>query len=237
LQSLLGATTVETKDIWLQVGGETSARPLKWQYPIGVLFDLFNYNSELPWRITLRLKDFPDELIRCSREQLQVSFIQTLKEADQLKHKGSVIYGMKAEQQSRLFDSLCNDRFDDFWSVNQQLMANKSSAPAAKGQQHAGESGSNSGRILHVPIRFYDSTRRGAASFRQTLVNPSETLLDALKKAFGPSDAEDDDELLGGGGFEAISHGIQIPLNTPAIWLARNLAYPDNFVHVVLRQP
>lgn len=38
------------------------------------------------------------------------------------------------------------------------------------------------------------------------------------------------------GAFWAISHGIHLPFNIPLIWLARNLSYPDNFVHIVLRK-
>lgn len=36
--------------------------------------------------------------------------------------------------------------------------------------------------------------------------------------------------------FFAISHGIRLPFNTPLIWLARNLSYPDNFIHIVLKK-
>lgn len=30
-----------------------------------------------------------------------------------------------------------------------------------------------------------------------------------------------------------ISHGIEVPLDTPLSWLAQNVSYPDNFVHLV----
>ncbi|KAJ3016875.1 UNVERIFIED_CONTAM: autophagy protein 5 [Siphonaria sp. JEL0065] len=34
--------------------------------------------------------------------------------------------------------------------------------------------------------------------------------------------------------FKIITHGIQVPLDTPLIWLSRHLSYPDNFLHLVL---
>lgn len=55
-------------------------------------------------------------------------------------------------------------------------------------------------------------------------------LLDALIKVF----PENKNEILAENkSFVAISHGIALPFNTPVLWLANNLCYPDNFVHIV----
>jgi autophagy-related protein 5 len=35
--------------------------------------------------------------------------------------------------------------------------------------------------------------------------------------------------------FTAISHGIELPLDTSIGWIATNLSYPDNFIHIVLK--
>lgn len=35
--------------------------------------------------------------------------------------------------------------------------------------------------------------------------------------------------------LEVISHGVTLPKQTPLIWLAKNLVYPDNFVHLVVK--
>lgn len=57
-------------------------------------------------------------------------------------------------------------------------------------------------------------------------------LIDALIIAF----PENKNEILTeNNNFVAISHGIEIPLITPVLWLANNLCYPDNFVHIVWR--
>ena len=50
-------------EIWFEYAGE----PLRWHYPIGVLFDLHGVQDKLPWKITVHFKEFPEEiLIRCS---------------------------------------------------------------------------------------------------------------------------------------------------------------------------
>lgn len=60
----------------------------------------------------LNFKSFPDELIRLTnKEALRSCFIQTLKEADQLKHKANVVKSMTAEEHLKLFDSIIDGRF------------------------------------------------------------------------------------------------------------------------------
>ncbi|KAI1723269.1 autophagy protein apg5 domain-containing protein [Ditylenchus destructor] len=231
------------EDVWLQSSGEA----LKWHYPIGVLYDTFanlSDHTSLPWQVTIRLKNFPNELIRCrSREIMRNCFMQSVKEADQLKHKGNIIQSMTAEEHLTLFDAVANERFDDFWAVNKKLMGN--------GQQN----------LLHIPIRFYESP----FPFRQALVTPrkrklqsdsapSEPSTEQKTEGSTPQVEEEEDTLLKDAlikalctttddsaehlcnEYTAISHGIVLPLDTPVLWMAKNLAYPDNFVHVVLKR-
>ncbi len=71
--------------------------------------------------------------------------------------------------------------------------------------------------------------------YRQVLIKPENeltgertTLADACRLFDATLDAESSAQL------RIISHGIEIPTETPVIWLAENLCYPDNFVHVCL---
>lgn len=202
---------------WLLSKGEM----LRWQYPIGVLYDMHNTGNDktLPWIVTIRLKDFPPELIRClSKDAMKFCFIQSLKEASQIKHKHNIVASMTSEEHAKLFDSICNDRFSEFWSINERLM--KSEFPTRENE------------LTNVPIRFY----MHSLPFRQILIpwqkkmeNDLEiTLVHALTKAF----PELIDICVK---YEAISHGIELPMDTSVGWLAKNLSYPDNFVHIAIR--
>ncbi|KAH7730420.1 Autophagy protein Apg5 containing protein [Aphelenchoides avenae] len=132
------ATTVDeiedVKDAWLQCNDS----PVKWHYPVGVLYDLFVPEQSTPWVITVKMKDFPDELVRGTKEGMRNCFIQSVKEADYLKHKGNVMSTMHSDEHARLFDSVVHERFDEFWSVNKKLMS------------HA------DGGFLNIPMRFYE---------------------------------------------------------------------------------
>lgn len=115
---------IDTNNIWL----ESNRKPLKWHCPIGVLYDIHVSDSALPWVVTLRLKGvsfrikfevkpsffqkFPDELVKCgSNHALKHYFLQTVKEADQLKHKGTVMAAMKSDEHEQLFQSIAIGEF------------------------------------------------------------------------------------------------------------------------------
>ncbi|XP_072152484.1 autophagy protein 5 isoform X2 [Bemisia tabaci] len=137
-------------ELWLEFNGV----PLKWHYPIGVLFDLFLPDISLPWVITARFDKFPDnEILHCpSREAVESHFMSSVKEADALKHRGQVISVMQKKDHNQLWLGLQNDKFDQFWAINKKLM-----------EMASGES-----EFKHIPIRFYC----GNNAFIQKLIRP-----------------------------------------------------------------
>lgn len=82
-------------------------------------------------------------------------------------------------------------------------------------------------RSVHIPIRFYLQDQ----PFRQVLItggseDEPNLLSTAVKKACPELEITD---------LIVVSHGIPVPLDSPVLWLSRNFAYPDNFVHLVIR--
>jgi autophagy-related protein 5 len=134
-------------DIWYSFGNI----PLKWHYPIGLLYDLYvGKKSEIPWKLIVHTRGYPDEhLLRSplpSIDHMRDLYMGLIKESDFLRH-GSVKRVMKLskQDQTQLWTSLCSGDFNAFWTVNQQLVW------------------SNSSEILidtaslprHVPLRLY----------------------------------------------------------------------------------
>ena len=74
-------------------------------YPIGVLYDVFCFNSPLPWTLTIHFEDYPErELIHCpSKDAVKSHFMSLIKEADALKHKGHVINSMQEKEHQQLW--------------------------------------------------------------------------------------------------------------------------------------
>ena len=119
-------SSINLHNLWL----EYESIPLKWHYPVGVLYDLYtasvgsSNNNFLPWQLTIHLSKFPEgELIRFSdKESIEAHYMSTVKEADALKHKGQIIGDMQKRDHKQLWNSLVQDKYDAFWTINQKLM-------------------------------------------------------------------------------------------------------------------
>ncbi|KJH52930.1 autophagy protein Apg5 [Dictyocaulus viviparus] len=197
---------LEVEKVWL----ESNGIPLKIYYPIGVLFDLHKSVDSPTLTITIKIGCGPEEASYVSRDTMESMFMQSIKEANYLKYRrNEIISTMKVDEHKQLWSSLVHDRFDDFWSVNKRLMESTDERP-----------------FCDVPIRLYMIGK----PFRQVLQPPfdengeSRTLYDALS-SFSPGLNMNEK-------YRFISHGVNLPMETPLTYLGKNLAYPDNFVHI-----
>ncbi|XP_066998654.1 autophagy protein 5 isoform X1 [Anabrus simplex] len=194
-------------EMWLDFNGMA----LKWHYPIGVLFDMYAADIQLPWNITVHFDKFPeDELLHCpSREAVESHFMSCVKEADVLKHRSQVMSNMQKKDHIQLWLGLQNDKFDQFWAVNRKLM------------EVCGEDS-----FKHIPFRCY----RGEEAFLQRLVKPvteegqKKTLQHLIQEVY-PDEHN----------IRVMTHGIEPPLETPLQWLSEHLSYPDNFLHLCIQ--
>ncbi|CAB3407943.1 unnamed protein product [Caenorhabditis bovis] len=185
---------------------ESNGTPMKLHLPIGVLHDLV-HASESVWQIAIRTSAMPIGYVPLNKEGLECVFMQSIKEADYLKKKGQTTSQMRKEDQFLLWNSLVTAHFNDFWSINKKFMDTTDKD------------------FEHIPIRVYVRDK----PFKQALLKSHDsegglrTIGDAVSQILGP----DDKRLL-------VTHGITLPIETPIIFAAKNLAYPDNFVHIAV---
>jgi len=201
-------------EMWFSYNG----LPLRWHHPIGLLHDLLpgaaEQDGHLPWSITVHFSHFPvDQILPCqAREQVESVFMSSLKEADQLKHSGKVVSMMQKKDHNQLWLGLLSDKFDQFWAINRKFM-----------EPMAGED-----MFKNIPIRFYMSGNDNTMSSNivQRLVPPGSLtqpkLLGDLAKEMGWEKAR------------LVVQGVEPDRQVPLEWLARHLAYPDNFLHVAV---
>lgn len=214
-------------NIWLDFDGQ----PVRLQYPIGMSWDLLGSSCDLPWNLILHFSDFPaKELVRCNtKASIETNFFSNIKEADALKHKGSVIKNLEKKYHNQLWLGLLNDKFDQFWLINNKLMERIQNK-----------------LFRYIPFRLYfpDYT------YVQKTIEPTEidtTMLDLIKLCFknrmhdlivnytkmSSTDGEKEDEIdVNMFKYRFISHGTEIPFDTPLQWLSEHLSYPDNFLHI-----
>lgn len=282
-------------EMWLDYDGQ----PLKWQHPIGLSWDLFGSNYDLPWRLMLHFSNFPaQELVRCNtKSSIETNFMSSIKEADTLKHKGAVIKNMVKKDHNQLWSSLVNDKFEQFWSINKKLMdrpdnelfrfipfklyfpdytfVQKVVRPCTiESPKFSGiEKPTNTADYPSMPVvQDYDADNKvykcghpAPDDAGETKVeHRSSTMLDLIQVTFSnrmnellltPTKKEDPPKV----GFEEppkgnkeatgtyskddlidvklfkyrfITHGIEIPFDTPLQWLSEHFSYPDNFLHI-----
>lgn len=259
-------------DLWLDYEGQ----PIKWHHPIGMSWDLFGASYDLPWKLILHFNDFPKELVKCNtKASIETNFMSTIKEADALKHKGSVIKNMVKKDHNQLWSSLVNNKFDQFWSINKRLMegtdyryipyrlylpdytyVQKVIRPCTTERQIFQISTTdNSPQNLQEQDKETVIKNLPACSHLKSEDDIPEnhrcsTMLDLIQVSFvnrmneliiaqptensGPKDETSESKLIDVRMFKYrfMSHGIEIPFETPLQWLSEHLSYPDNFLHI-----
>ncbi|XP_071492809.1 autophagy protein 5-like [Diadema antillarum] len=202
----------EGDEIWFESDGQ----PLKWHYPVGVLFDLFMHDKPLPWRVTVHFKNFPeDEILHCkSKEVIEAMYMSCVKEADVLKHKGHVMNNLQQKDHKQLWTGLQSDKFDQFWTTNRRLMERLNNDP-----------------FKYIPFRIYQPDKVCIQRLFKPVSEEGEPLTlrallaHSVPDFFGEGDNKD---------YKVLIHGIETPRDTPVQWLSEHLSYPDNFLHMCI---
>ncbi|KAG0249400.1 autophagy protein 5 [Mortierella polycephala] len=215
----------DDSEMWYEYEGV----PLKWHYPIGLLYDIHGMqtaaqrgttDSLLPWKVIVHFKDYPtNKLIKTSApENSQDFFMSMIKEADYLRNGSTKkVMNMSKSDQSHLWEGLWSKNYDLFWSMNQKLVLNDG--------------------ILarHLPIRIYLPDN---CPVIQDLVCPMDEddqpktlrhILNAVLPDLFPLDDRNGSPVA-----EVIIHGIKPNMDMSVLWAAQNMAYPDNFLHLVI---
>ncbi|KAI8070657.1 autophagy-related protein 5 [Gilbertella persicaria] len=192
-------------------------KPLKWHYPIGLLFDLHTDASKLPWALTMHFKDLPSDkiLLKPTPDTMQDMFMSMVKEADFLCHGSTKkVMNLSKRDTTQLWQSLASDQYDAFRTVNQQLVEYSS-------------------QMKGIPLRIYLPDQcpviQDLVSFHQTSSSEIPTISQVITKVIPTLDQDTLTELA------VITHGIQLPLDTPIHWAYENLIFADNFLHFVIR--
>lgn len=204
--------TSKVDEIWFEFEGV----PLHWHRPCGLLFDLHcKLEKDLPWTITVHFQNFPEkQLLRCPCEEaIQANFISSLKEADQLKHKGSVVNSMSKNQHSQLWYGIKTDNFNEFWTINRKFMD--------------GFEGTNFFKNIPLCVYYkghvYQKLIVAKLEDGEELTTLRHSLQTIDKIIFSDDSLEN---------MKVVLQGTNPPLSSSIQWLSENMSYADNFLHV-----
>ncbi|KAF2133935.1 autophagy protein-like protein 5 [Dothidotthia symphoricarpi CBS 119687] len=226
-------------DAWLSYEGV----PLKWHYPLGLLYDLYSgaepaypsstFNhmdpSPLPWRLTLHFSAYPtDQLVKLDDQDKHMHdlFIHSVKEADYLRTgTGKTVMFLSKEDSTQLWDGVKSHDFQLYNPINQKLLNPQGAA------------------LRHIPVRLYlphaaSDNEQSPGSLRvvQGLVKAEmgsrqpQTIGTALNQILPSLFPSRRSALLA----QAVLHGAVLPLSAGVEDLVRAAAYLDGWLHVAV---
>ncbi|KAL8729487.1 MAG: hypothetical protein Q9166_004735 [cf. Caloplaca sp. 2 TL-2023] len=224
--------------------------PLKWHYPLGLLYDLFSgappaqindsnrddhsspsqRPSTLPWRLALHFTDWPgDQLVHPDAEGkvLHDAFINSVKEADFLRNgtaKG--IMSLSKDDSTQLWNAVQDHKRSVFDPIFQKLLYAQGAA------------------LRHIPLKIYlpsspsaSEPSTGHLKVVQSLITPFSqgtkeprtlgAVLHALLPTLFPSRRT---PILA----KPVLHGAVVPMSSQLEGLLREAAYLDGWLHVGL---
>ncbi|KAF3482949.1 autophagy protein [Arthroderma uncinatum] len=234
--------------------------PLKWHYPVGLLYDLYAgaqpgastpstaakeqdadndgaYVSRetLPWKLTLHFQDWPDqELVSLDEEErvMHDFFMNSVKEADFVRNgTGKSIMALSREDSKKLWTSIQQHSFQTFYRVNSTLLPNLSTP------------------FRNIPLRIYlptpsepekPSLKVVQSPFPPTIpVSVSSGAAERRTQTIGtalnslmPSLFPDEKST---SMATPILHGAEVPMSAPVEEVVRCAAYADGWLNVVIR--
>jgi len=237
------------EELWYSCLWNGERIPLKWHYPIGVLYDLYGLNA-LPWTVTVHFAAFPAErLLRCPDEEtVKSAFLNALKQATFLKFGDLKTFNeLSVLETTDLWAGVVRDEPDRFWRACRllsrdrrrdsflrlpfRLLRPSSSAPSpplptSPPSASASASGLRSGPVVHM-------MQEPLSPFAADGV---ELTLGALLERLAPDTIRRDP--MTSSGWRCLHPvaiaGLRVPLETSALWIALNLCAPDNWVYVAV---
>lgn len=201
---------------------------LPWHLPFGLLFDEFTLlnspkKSKVPWRICLRFLDeppsvfplydgveHPSDLSSLYDQSSPVAshFYSMIKQSDQIRYNGGRgIKVLDKRDQMLLWEYFASLSLDNYWSIFHRIITK--------------------GECSSIPCRFYEIPERNKPiqkNIHQYLIDPGMLMSDAIG-------------IIGGDvGNKTVPyiHGIEIPLETPMLFLMNTMTFMDGFLHILL---
>eukprot|EP01029_Cantina_marsupialis_P012259 TRINITY_DN27080_c0_g2_i1.p1 TRINITY_DN27080_c0_g2~~TRINITY_DN27080_c0_g2_i1.p1 ORF type:complete len:345 (+),score=58.11 TRINITY_DN27080_c0_g2_i1:400-1434(+) len=206
---------------WFSFKGQ----PLKWQMPMGVIFDSMVQVSgnELPiWSITVHFSSFPkDALLQYSSKTLKDAFIHSLKQSSLISSDSNKMMSLPEEDVRQLWHGVESSSPEHFWEINNTLRTPPSRA---------------------IPIRIVSKNKPTIQPLilKSDMLEEPWTLLDLIEMRLMDSFpitsdgglADDSDHWLTK--FKVLVSGIQMDSSIELEKLYMGLASSDNFLYLTI---
>ena len=189
------------EEIWFSSENE----PLRWDSPIGVLFDKIQGSApRLPWILHMHFGRYPDKFPQYRGiSTLRSHYLNSLKESTALlSGSANPILKISADNEGRLWNAVSSANLYEFWEVLGPIIDN--TAP----------------RSIPIRVAIGQETIQQRVPAAKGTGEPF-TVYDLMKGFFNKE-------------VEPVVQGVKIPLDTPLLWLWQYLLHADNFLYVII---
>lgn len=225
--------------------------PLKWQQPVGLLYDTFsgaepiNHETDarraeatqttaLPWKLVLHFSNWPTDLLIPLDAEGRIyhdSFINSVKEADFLRNgTAKIIMSLSKDDSTRLWDAVQEHDLAKYNTIYHKFL-NPSDGAA----------------LRHIPMKLYLPTG-AVTSSSDSETEQVKSTLKVVQALATPMLSAREPQTLGTVLHnqlptvfpsrrsyifaQAVLHGSVVPMSAPIEQLMRGAAYADGFLHV-----
>ena len=210
--------------------------PLKWNMPIGILFDLFNAENECSgpvWKVTVHFQSYPEEeIMRCDHiDTVKSMYFNALKQSIFLAY-GNIhcISKLNKNDQNSLWNSICKANYNSYFAIYESIFTR------------------NSDKLIRYPVRIilrgFDPSLDLIPIQRPIQVqnNESMTLNQCLTDIIPGVMTMYHNQLKNNKNHQntmkinIIIQGIKMPLDVPLLWLIQNATAVDCFLYIAVIQ-
>ena len=224
------AATRMNNNIWLSRDeGEVNV-PIRWHYPMGVIFDqlMTDENKEthdmLPLKLSVHFSPVkePTAITSLAGEAEATSlYHQQIKQAYQVQYGSTkIVTNLPMEQWRDLVKAVKECNYMKYANIKTQMRKDAGSSRIPIMVHFNGQV------WLRSPV-----TPTGDESF-----TISDFLVKYLEKEFKFTDEQkQSDAPINLPGVQILIHGVSPPATAPLVWLAEYMAYPDCFLHITIK--
>eukprot|EP01023_Acetabularia_acetabulum_P003893 TRINITY_DN11620_c0_g2_i1.p1 TRINITY_DN11620_c0_g2~~TRINITY_DN11620_c0_g2_i1.p1 ORF type:complete len:286 (-),score=47.97 TRINITY_DN11620_c0_g2_i1:166-1023(-) len=204
---------------------EFNGLKLRWEYPVGVLFDLFP-EAPQPWVLTIHFRDYPEELkVWGGALNVKTNFYNSLKEACFI-FTGSAgrVLRLVEEEKKELWESIEKGVVDQFSKRISVMGLNPTARPGRECVEIPVRilvRRNHTQGLVHVWGNVWVTSRPVKSQIGDQYV----TLKSVLQDILSEENLEEAKVLIG---------GIEPNLELPLAWLHANLCSQDYFLYVVV---
>ncbi|KAK7205164.1 autophagy protein Apg5-domain-containing protein [Myxozyma melibiosi] len=203
--------------------------PLRWNWPIGLLYDLLtgldpsqsdnpDHDWHLPWTLVLHHNRYPTETLLRLRNtgDLVENWVNRVKEADFIRRgNATTVMNLSKADSTNLWSGVETHNYDLFWSVAKKLLPSETSS------------------LRHIPIKIYlPSSNKVLQTLVPPHLSPKEphTVGTALHKFLPDLFPSRRTCLLA----RPILHGAFLGMTVPLAELLSECMYTDGYLHICI---